>query len=403
MAKQNLLVIGNGFDLTCRLKSSYTDYFNSKFPENLKKSLDSLIPLFETFYFKSVDDNDLNFNVYSLGLEESTLYGVPDGINIWDLIIYYGIKGLPDKWSDVESRILEFLVYNPEIDGPKQNIPNFSQLKGPMQSSDKLFDGKEYSSYFYSQLINFAAAKFKLPNPSNSKGILLSELKKFEDHFTKYLLGLTNDDGSYSFTRNADELLHAIVNQAASSHTSSQAVLSFNYTTPLSSSELANMQMNWRNIHGQLADNNIIFGIDQNKIKVTDVAYQFTKTYRQLIEENGGTDHSNSFLPEKNKIGTIIFYGHSLSEADYSYFQSIFDYYDIYGSEVEITFLYHDYLNDGNNSLQQIQVLSVSELMKKYGQTMGNKDHGENLLHKLIIENRLEIKKIKVPTMIDLT
>jgi len=45
-----------------------------------------------------------------------------------------------------------------------------------------------------------------------------------------------------------------------------------------------------------------------------------------------------SLKPEK--LGTINFFGHSLSKADYSYFQAIFDLYNIYSSEINLIFLH---------------------------------------------------------------
>lgn len=38
--------------------------------------------------------------------------------------------------------------------------------------------------------------------------------------------------------------------------------------------------------------------------------------------------------------------------------------------------------------------LKVTKLINRYGDTLDNKDHGKNLLHKLILENRLSIKRV---------
>ena len=93
---------------------------------------------------------------------------------------------------------------------------------------------------------------------------------------------------------------------------------------------------------------------------------------------------------DKN-IKHIKFYGHSLASADCSYFQSIFDFYDIYNSDIDLTFYYSDF--DGNQ--KHIMINRVVNLIKIYGKTLNNKDHGKNLLHKLKLENRLLIKESK--------
>ncbi len=36
----------------------------------------------------------------------------------------------------------------------------------------------------------------------------------------------------------------------------------------------------------------------------------------------------------------------------------------------------------------------VASLLNTYGQTMDNVDHGKNLMHKLLLEGRLAVKRI---------
>ncbi|GGD04270.1 hypothetical protein GCM10011573_37260 [Enterococcus wangshanyuanii] len=91
-------------------------------------------------------------------------------------------------------------------------------------------------------------------------------------------------------------------------------------------------------------------------------------------------------------IEQIIFFGHSLSVADYSYFQSIFDYYNIYDSDVDLIFYYVNY---SKNAFPQC-LEAITKLIKRYGETLDNKDHGKNLLHKLSLECRLKVKEIQI-------
>ena len=96
---------------------------------------------------------------------------------------------------------------------------------------------------------------------------------------------------------------------------------------------------------------------------------------------------STRILPAKdNQLIDIKFYGHSLSEADYSYFQSIFDYYNLYeNNKVSLTFYY-------SKGFEQTE--KVYRLINTYGKTLSNKDQGKNLTHKLLLENRLKIIEI---------
>ena len=96
----------------------------------------------------------------------------------------------------------------------------------------------------------------------------------------------------------------------------------------------------------------------------------------------------------------IKFFGHSLGDADYSYFQAIFDEVDLYESNTRLIFYYNKHrLNDEEEtrqrekSVQEEMFEKVNRLIVTYGQTQNNKDHGKNLLHKLLLEGRLTIKQ----------
>ena len=75
-----------------------------------------------------------------------------------------------------------------------------------------------------------------------------------------------------------------------------------------------------------------------------------------------------------------------MSEADYSYFQSIFDYYNLYSNN-NVSLLF--YYSEGYE-----QTDAIYNLINEYGKTLSNKEQGKNLLHKLLLENRLKIIKI---------
>ena len=38
----------------------------------------------------------------------------------------------------------------------------------------------------------------------------------------------------------------------------------------------------------------------------------------------------------------------------------------------------------------------VYRLMNDYGETLDNKDHGKNLLHKMILEDRLSVQRVEI-------
>ena len=108
-------------------------------------------------------------------------------------------------------------------------------------------------------------------------------------------------------------------------------------------------------------------------------------------------------IPIKSDVDEIIFYGHSLAKADYSYFQSIFDYYDIYQGDIKLTFQYSIYNKTKRKQIEKKQMSSISNLLSSYGTSMDNKNHGKNLIHKLILENRLKIDVIELKPIYNTT
>ena len=150
----------------------------------------------------------------------------------------------------------------------------------------------------------------------------------------------------------------------------------------------------YSNVHGKLCNkqcsedcvsSSVIFGIDDKLIQLqkTNELRLFSKTYRKMSD----TSTPISILPKNDgQPIEIKFYGHSLSEADYSYFQSIFDFYNLYDNyNVSLLFYYSKGYEQNDE---------IYRLINSYGKTLENKDRGKNLIHKLLLENRLKIVEV---------
>ena len=203
---------------------------------------------------------------------------------------------------------------------------------------------------------------------------LFDELNKFEKNFKNYLITLQDE----KYKEKSQQLLKEL------SHNERYNLLSFNYTTPCTSDSSCNIT---RNIHGRLEDHPII-GIDSKNISPNSPVFRFTKTYRIM---SLASERQDKLLPETVK--SIVFYGHSLAQADYSYFQSIFDYYNIYDSDIALVFYYSIYDKSKEQEIKRVQFNAVSKLMAEYGMTFHN-EKGKNLMHKVLLEGRLILKKL---------
>ena len=141
----------------------------------------------------------------------------------------------------------------------------------------------------------------------------------------------------------------------------------------------------------------MVFGIDGTGHLEDDDIAQFTKTFRIMGLRSG--DAMNDSLVIHPSTNVVKFFGHSLGAADYSYFQSIFDIVHLYEGSAALIFYYCSYsLPDGtevtDGQARNNMMNRVVKLLNSYGKTLDNEDHGKNLLHKLLLENRLSVKRL---------
>lgn len=267
-----------------------------------------------------------------------------------------------------------------------------------------------YDIYEYLSLHDKMTA---ISSKKNLSLFLLNELHRLESAFAEFLRkqawGETLDecanaekrvDTSYETT--AKTKLHILLSFALQSddrRSDTYSILSFNYTGPFDiSSNKIGQRVAYTNIHGICSEGEeIIFGIDGKETLVDEITRPFTKTYRLL--SLGGPKARDVV---RSDTQCIKFYGHSLSDADYSYFQAIFDAVHLYSSDVSLVFFYRCF-DEKDPLIHRSEMMNkVINLLTAYGATLENKDHGKNLVHKLLLEGRLTVQEINFPTQRDI-
>jgi hypothetical protein len=370
-----LIVLGNGFDLKCGLRSTFQNFISSD--ENnseYSRILGAALAYSKSTSHWREDLEDLmgRKNGWYDGPIATELMSLVKGnpSDIWTAILLLKQNQIL-WWYDVEEIIKHVLV-----DEDTRKITN---MRGNHWHNGLLnyLDKDEFC------LITFLASYLYAFDIESQDFVtfLLDQLKMFEEKFKFYLIAeLERMQGVYSITsKNMLDCLSA---------GNGCKVLDFNYTMPgqnVSAFNRADYPV--VNIHGSIQDHPII-GIDQRGILARQNLFQFTKTFRIMSRANGSNDGKN--LPKP--IDTIVFFGHSLNVADYSYFQSLFDYYDIYNQPIKLTFGYAAYGNLSADDVAEQQFHKIAQLFQTYGETLSNVDHGKNLMHKLLLENRLIIK-----------
>ena len=415
MPSSQLLILGNGFDLHCGLKSSYKDFFQSTI-------LDTIGGRFGLQQMKAG----------VTGFWETLLFG------------YYSKFGkINYNWCDIETIIKDTVLL---IGGYHKEIAYkaLSSVKRGEDPNDVIKSINEpIEKFLYQSCISLYYSFYRMKPYSDNELFsllidqILQDLHNFERRFCKYIkdnIVNPNNEKEYNtqYIVNAMNLLNILIgftdiryetiddiierqeeayykplsptmyqSDWREKHILSQEfsnlhsvnILSFNYTALF---DILGVQSPclYNNVHGKLCMNkcaencascNIIFGIDDTIIQSQDENFEihkFSKTYRKMLYANAET----RVLPTKDNSLEIKFYGHSLSKADYSYFQSIFDYYNLYeNSKVSLIFYY-------SKGFEQTD--KVYRLINTYGKTLSNKNQGKNLTHKLLLENRLNIVEI---------
>ena len=368
---EELYILGNGFDLYLGLKTRYSDYFkNRKISEEFFEKIKSIFKNSIGSY-----NYDARTKVYTVFDYDETLLNMQIvqlykdiEKNLFYLYLMF-LKKCDLNWNEVESNILPFIRDTSEIFKLKMET-----ILGNIEKNE-----------MYKYLL-IAKVIIKDRKNLNFLDFMMEQLNLFEKDFGNYIGSLELKE------ENKNRLINIFRTSCR------KKIINFNYSVFLqdlidrykdiafSEIEIARRIKPIEsivNIHGDFK--NPIFGIDS--LNSEEQFQNFTKTSRILNNDTVG----NFELPKPEKLGTINFFGHSLSEADYSYFQSLFDYYDIYSSNIKLNFMYSEYDKNDLTRAKRETHNNVVKLMKNYGEKLENKDKGKNLLHKLLIENRIKL------------
>lgn len=414
--EKSIIIIGNGFDLQCDLKSDYGSFYNdcklknTNFYEYIRVELlgktkynqhSSYTIDYEESFYKSRDF--VNERLQDIDL---------NNVNSWEVILTVlcskQFKNLENIfWKDIEKYISDFVTNSDNKN--EININNlgtaFIKIRNhePIVEKDlilyklaftifKIFNSED------SDLI-FNMSKLYFDKYLVSKDVydlyrfLLNELNRLEYKLGIYLECIYSKNRNI-YERKAEQLFNLIIGSLKED--AKKYIMSFNYTLP----KVKISNLNGVNVHGSIEDldkyklNSIIIGIDQDKIKSSDFAYMFTKTYRKMYLS---TNLNSQPLPKniaQSPVSNIFIYGHSLSEADYSYYFSLFDFYSIYSSDVKVNFIFTVYKEVERDIIEHRLFLDITKLFNVYIDRMTNKNQLKNLQHKLLLEQRLIVKEI---------
>lgn len=423
---KKLLILGNGSDLYQGYPYTYKDFFNNRYLSYLDSNThiprrdiyDFLSEIMKFFKDANTDvfkadtltvNEDKQSNINSkisnfLTDNESSFNFCTNEFNILDLVFLYpdlitsqtDIKELLNEdnidWTDIESvigtcsRLLD--LNDSTATEFKQDFFNLNcTLDVINQRNDKI------------RFINITDIINNHDSSEYSKKQLRNAISKIEERFQEYLLEHSATGTSKYPMLAREERLNTIL----PTDPDKTVVLNFNYT-------VFDEHIPTIHPHGSIQNRNIIFGINSTVrdtlIPSNDSSFMLTKTYRGLLNRTIKENINRVSLPKR--VDEVVFFGHSLNVSDYDYFYSIFDAYDLYGSNLKLTFYYAfhgnalpegfeptDVLREKQKKQIQFEQISpITKLIDQYGESFKTTEHGNNLLHRLLLEGRIQVLNI---------
>lgn len=372
--KKVKIVLGNGFDLHCGLYTKYIDYYCKNFEKYFR-----IKELFTTF--KETRKADECFSEEDIKT-----------ISTWD--VFFALNGQDDprkninNWCDIEKLISDSLI---SLEYNTSCIDKIVASIGSNIQWDTIYDlithNQQGSNDFDIFVVQFVQkrASFLQINCLDFYSFLLIELKKFEKDFGDFVYRQFHDKDLEKFNYNSQVFLNKQYLAAAISTINELCFIdnlvsidSFNYTKI----EKCDLLQKFQNINGSYE--NPIFGID-TKFNPDNPKYIFTKTSRRI-----DFDMIDKTFERKPDFENALIYGHSLNEADYSYFFPLFDKLNFIDSTANnvLVFAYSIFDETKKEEIESALRKSISKIIFEYAKSK-NIPNPERLLDSLSIQKRI--------------
>ena len=434
---KTLLVLGNGFDIQCGLESTYYSFLISVLGINYKKQTETEITENELFskYIEDLEYCNLKYKM-SPGTPDLRINHIMDKLNVWYILLLYKKLLSKKDWNLIENQIMMELTkdqlgydilekvlvgilklelfkrynetkvrfyYTNQVFKIKENIYKIIAYNISRKCAREYTKNNAYSNLHFLLEEWIKEVSIKIPNQpffikveinelkelvDSLAEVLLEELKEVEKDFIEYLNEELTRNTEY--IDNTKRLIQILIGDNNTFN-----VISFNYTEPWSTKYNFQTYMHslelFINIHGSLLSNNIIFGIDENRISSENSGYIFTKVSR-IIELYTKNIHYETPIQSvlSSNIDKIVIYGHSLSESDYGYFRMIFDEYAT-KRDIIFEFCYTVYENTTKENEQRKLRDRISRLFGMYAE---ESKENKNVYKNLTLNNRIVFKEL---------
>ena len=354
------VVLGNGFDLFCGLKTTYSDFFESQ-KEN-----------YYSFkgYVDAFKQDAYGGGKYYFRGEEGCLSKVLEN-TIWDLVFYLNSNSNKEtKWCDIE------MIIKNTFAGKKPIIWKF--VLELLQNKNTIYAKHKYEyicAYFLKN--KYKEKDFNIG--TTFYDVLLEELILFEHKFGEYIrLEQQNKQEYFDNTVNTLIKFTNRIDQIVSIDT-------FNYSNISSDRRWCFTKIN--NINGTM--DNPIFGFFSPEIDPLSNEHTFTKSHRRtlFLFEKDCSD-------QKDFFEHLIVFGHSLNEQDYNYFFPLFDELELTNPREERKLIIAYAIYDSSKKKEITEELAKRTIKMIYEYEKHTGSTSVRLYDKLLYQKRIVFYKV---------
>lgn len=398
-----LLILGNGFDLACGLKTSYDDFFNKRFCYvNKNKAIKALLNSKANSHGSILNPvaTKTNFRLYEFN-ESASIKDASDlttkSINYLDWIFIVCNYYIEDaSWGNIEDILQKVLII------AYSNNVNDETFKSYFSEYHFRKNRNDFIKII-KNIISDTTTEIK------EKDDFQKQLEKYEKLFGKFIANQLTD---YYFSQ-ADEKIDKLIPNKAN-------IINFNYSlnryhldlirknkVDLPNSKAVDKIAKLVNIHGisQWNDEIIrataakedhknfalpkpIFGIsDYNLSENFSALEKYTKENRSKERANNKEQQNVDDIMNENtkSIKRITIFGHSLGMPDYYLFKKLFTAFDISNSKV----IWEIYYLDDNDLYNKVNAFKL--MLQKF-----TKQDNDELYYKLLKNEKIIFKNSRI-------
>lgn len=370
------LILGNGFDLHCKLHSSYKNYYQKH-----KAMFVGISGWLERYLDESLDGYCFFDNPVADEIDEH------ENTNLWDYffgILFAKNDNVDYSWFDIE-RIIQISLMS---DYPQNSIISWEHIFRIYNSKLSCIDSYPECDAMCSVIHKLNSGE-RFASRESFYEFLLSELNKFESNF-----GFWIKDQHLNLSR--DWLLKGYVNERYLGY----AIDTINLLCDLKKNVSIDI-FNYEYIGEPNIDSKStlinggtdfpIFGIDSKNIVPSDPRYIFTKTNRHITNGMASKNYS-----KKPFFKNVVVYGHSLNEYDYSYLFPILDKIKIADFDCDSIFVFAYSIYDKEKK-ESIEKDIRNRLFKFFKDYVEERNLPDRFLDSLSVQNR--VLTVEIPCL----